>query len=331
MSRLSGLMRFGLTGCFFGIAFALFSPNAFAQQQDIQPLIDRLDRLERDIRTLNVQLSRGGNLASQAASEQAGSASVIGSPATARLGARMDDLESDLRTATGTIEFVNHQIIQINERLEKLVSDIDFRLSALEARGGQQGSVNGQMNSPSIAAAPSPAGVQSAGVQSLGTVSVTEVQKIDQKKGTATTAPPATTPPAAKAILPAGTVKDQYAYAFNLLRQTKYEEAEIAFKEFLKVHADDPLASNARYWLGETYYVRRAFSDAAQIFFEGFSKDSKGPKAADSLLKLGMSLASLDKKEEACSAFSKVLADFPKAPAGIKSAVLQERKRSSCP
>ena len=32
----------------------------------------------------------------------------------------------------------------------------------------------------------------------------------------------------------------------------------------------DPLAGNAVYWLGETYYARRQFADAAVTFADGY-------------------------------------------------------------
>jgi tol-pal system protein YbgF len=325
MSRLSQMFRLLAIGMAFGATIVALSSTTFAQQQNIQPLLDRLERLERDIRTLNVQLSRGEKPTPFASSS--GSVTAADVTAIARLGARMDGFEMDTRAATGTVEFVNHQIVQINERLEKLVSDVDYRLSALEERNGQNGKQGA--GSPGISAGSSPGGVQivapASESQSLGTVSLTEAgSNVALGQNPVQPASP-------KRVLPEGTVKEQYTFAINLLRQTNYEQAEVALKEFLIAHRDDDLASNARYWLGETYYVRRSYQDAAQVFFESFSKDTKGPKAADSLLKLGMSLAGLDKNEEACATFSKVLEDFPKALDGLKKAVSRQRKRNSCP
>ena len=336
MSRLSQIFRLLAIGMAFGATIVALSSTTFAQQQNIQPLLDRLERLERDIRTLNVQLSRGEKPTPFASSS--GSVTAADVTAIARLGARMDGFEMDTRAATGTVEFVNHQIVQINERLEKLVSDVDYRLSALEERNGQNGKQGA--GSPGISAGSSPGGVQivapASESQSLGTVSLTEVDIIEKSKvaklagSNVALGQNPVQPASPKRVLPAGTVKEQYTFAINLLRQTNYEQAEVALKEFLIAHRDDDLASNARYWLGETYYVRRSYQDAAQVFFEAFSNDTKGAKAADSLLKLGMSLAGLDKNEEACATFSKVLEDFPKALDGLKKAVSRQRKRNSC-
>ena len=46
-------------------------------------------------------------------------------------------------------------------------------------------------------------------------------------------------------------------------------------QEFVKLHPKEALASNARYWLGETFYVRAAYVQAAEVFLEGFQADRK--------------------------------------------------------
>ncbi len=146
-------------------------------------------------------------------------------------------------------------------------------------------------------------------------------------------AAPAPVPVAANVpiVLPQGTPKEQYNYAFGLLRQANYDKAELALQEFVKLHPKEDLVGNARYWLGETFYVRAAYVQAAEVFLEGYQADPKGPKAPDSLLKLGMSLAGLDKKREACAAFDKLTKDFPKVSAGIRNTVKREKQKSSCP
>jgi tol-pal system protein YbgF len=250
---------------------------------------------------------------------------------------------------------------EIRKRLDKLVADMDYRLSALEGRArGQTGVASGAQAAapPRLSAAPAPPPVQkiipgqSGGFASppttLGTVSQTALSTTAQspaKKGArekpapAATAPPVPTAPvqaapattaAAAGVLPQGTAQDQYNYAFGLLRQANYDKAELALQEFVRLHPKETLASNARYWLGETFYVRAAYVQAAEVFLEGYQADPKGPKAPDSLLKLGMSLGGLDKKREACAAFNKLLKDFPDAPAGVKNTVTREKQKYSC-
>ncbi len=315
--------------------------SAFAQDANLQSLVDRLERLERDIRTLNTHLSRGGEGAVKLSSEMADTGT--GGPAIARIGLRMDRLEQDLRSTTGVIEEVNHRILTIGDRLDKLVSDVDFRLSSVES-GNSSGQPQSSGQPGQVPAMSAGVAVQSVAPVSggsapatLGTVSASAIQNIQNQKAVRSTAiqpaapiQAAPAPAAVTSALPAGTPKEQYTYAFNLLQQTNYDQAEVALKSFIESNPGDPLTGNARYWLGETYYVRGQYQDSAQTFYEGYQKNPKGPKAADSLLKLGMSLAGLGKKDDACAAFSKVLSDFAKASASVRNAVAREIKRNGC-
>lgn len=362
---------------------------ATAQNVDTQALLDRIERLERDIRTLNIQIARG--VSPEAAAKAAGSApsaggGTAGGPALARLGTRVDGMEGDMRDLTGRMEQMNHRLGQIEQRLDKLASDLEFRLSRLE--GGTGGTMSGsasgnagpgtgdeQAMAPSDqGAGTSPSAPPAAGEGTLGTVDPAAVEAVreaaaerDQRAaagasqsggggddtlpdlpplpgedaqagGGAAAAPsgdgaqqqaaaPAT---ADSAALPEGPPSEQYKHAFGLLRQGRYDDAAESFQQFLERHPDDQLASNARYWLGETYYVRADYVSAAETFLEAYSQGAKAPKAADSLLKLGMSLAQLDKIAEACAAFEKVKRDYPDAPAGLRSTLEREMSKHEC-
>jgi tol-pal system protein YbgF len=357
------------------ITMLLAAPPALGQS--MAPLLDRLDRLERDIQTLNKQNSRGPSALTTSPTDKISVPSApIPKHAAGRLNARMDSLEQDLRSSTGGQETISHQVRQLAERFDKLVGDIDYRLGVIESRLGIGGATTGQLPAAQAPIGQSSAvqtpgvqtpGVQALGVQpqtiasapvgapvaaavntqpiaatppgSLGTVSAKSVEAIQQARAAGQVAvvkpqvapAPVQAAPQPAAALPAGTAKEQYTYAFNLLRQTNYDQAEIALKQFIATHGSNPLAGNARYWLGETFYVRADYQQAAQVFFDGFQADPKGGKAPDMLLKLGMSLGQLKKKNEACATFDKVAADFAKSSSRIKTALSRERKRVGCP
>ncbi|MGB0682488.1 MAG: tol-pal system protein YbgF [Magnetovibrionaceae bacterium] len=357
-----------------------FSGDATAQS-DLRPLLDRIDRLERDIRTLNVQLARGeGGTTPLGRGEQAAQAPLLQSEqgAVARMNVRVTALEDDLRRLTGQAEEVQFRMRQMMERLEKLSSDMDFRLSNLEQRasslsapgptqpqtgfaqpvppqlgGAQPGSLPPLEGAPRLtppaALAPQPnMAPQQDGQQPgvLGTMTQSEMQQFRPQPGAeasqqptagAQPAPPAgdtAVAPAAEpqvAALPAGTPADQYRYAFGLLRQNDFEGAEAALGAFLEQNPNDQLASNARYWLGETHYVRGQYVEAAELFLENYQKSPRGPKGPDTLLKLGMSLGSLGKAPEACAAFGQLIQTYSNPPASIQKTLERERQKFNCP
>jgi tol-pal system protein YbgF len=136
--------------------------------------------------------------------------------------------------------------------------------------------------------------------------------------------------PATPSGLPSGTAQEQYNYAFGQLRQADYKGAEASFKLFIQKHGSDPLAANAQYWLGETYFVRGDYAAASSAFADGYQKYPQGPKAPDNLLKLGISLGNQGRKQDACFAFARLERDFPTAGPAVKDRLASEKKHYGC-
>jgi tol-pal system protein YbgF len=143
-------------------------------------------------------------------------------------------------------------------------------------------------------------------------------------------APAAVTQDPNSIVLPGNTPQEQYDYATGLLQRGAYAEAELALKAFVAQHGKDPLAGNAQYWLGETYYVRSNFKEAASTFALGYQKYPKSAKAPDNLLKLGMSLGQIGQKDNACTAFRQLGKLFPAASAAIKDRAARAQQRYGC-
>ena len=240
-------------------------------------------------------------------------------PGVARLEIRMTQLEQDLRAVTGRLEEVSYQLRKLDERLGKVASDMEYRLSQVKPAAGGDASN----------AAP-PGGGPSAGVVAGGGVASTPRPPSQSPPNDAGGAAPSAPTASQTANLPPKTPREQYARAFSLLEKRNYQEAGDGFSEFLKANPNDPLAENARYWLGETYYARGEYARSAEIFLESYEKNKTGPKAPDTLLKLGLSLSGLDKKKEACASFRELNRAFPNAPDSVKEKAGQERKRLGC-
>jgi tol-pal system protein YbgF len=309
------------TAALFSVLLAAFgsvSPRlVFAQDQRLESLVNRLDRIERDLGTLSRQVYRGEAPAKGAA--------PFGPPPSGdiygRIEARLQQIESELATLTGNVETLTHANSETGARIERLQKDLEFRLSEIE-RGGAPRATAGAQSAPAPAAFGSPGATSREGV--LGTLT----DRDTGQRGAPTAGAPA--PDTRRAALPQGTPQQQYDYALSLLSKSDYNGAASAFQEFLDKNPTTPLASNARYWLGESHYVRKDYNSAARIFLDGYTKDQRGPKAPDSLLKLGMSLTNLEKKKEACATFDKLTKDFPDAATSIKQRLPAERKRAGC-
>jgi tol-pal system protein YbgF len=128
---------------------------------------------------------------------------------------------------------------------------------------------------------------------------------------------------------PAG-AKQLYETAYGYLMQRDYAAAQGAFEDFLSRYPQDSLAGNAQYWLGEAHFVRGEYKAAAGSFLKGYQNYSGNPRAADSLLKLAMSLDRLGQKAAACSSFGELTSRFPNAPENVKMRAKSERQRIGC-
>ena len=128
----------------------------------------------------------------------------------------------------------------------------------------------------------------------------------------------------------AGNPKQLYETAYGYLLQQNYGAAETAFDDFLARHPNDALAGNAQYWLGESFFVRGQYKQAAGAFLKGYQTYARSAKAPDSLLKLAMSLDRLGQKEAACTSYSELNSRFPTAAQNIKARADSERRRIGC-
>ncbi len=120
-----------------------------------------------------------------------------------------------------------------------------------------------------------------------------------------------------------------YEQSYASIRSKEYSAAETGFKAFLSQYGSHKLAGNAQYWLGQSYYARGNYQQAAREFLTGYQSYKKSKKAPASLLKLGMSLDKLGQKKQACATLAQVRKQYPKAKNEQKQASKAYR-RAGC-
>jgi tol-pal system protein YbgF len=305
---------------------------------------ERLHRLERDLNMLQRHVYRGAPAPMMEADSTVAANTQI----------RMDRLEAQMRDLTGRIEEYMNYVEQVRHRVEQLRSDVELRFD--QGSGGpaspatavpppvRPGGATARAERRSSAVEPATSLAEEPGAVRPGRAGpgmLTPPGGPAPSSGTLTppgrrpspsevaSAAPAGIPPGA-GMLPSGSATEQYNHAFGLLRQANYPAAEAAFKAFVEMHPKDQMAGNAQYWLGETYYTRERYLEAATAFAEGYRHYPKSPKAADGLLKLGMSLARANQAQNACIALAQLGQDFPHAAASVKDRATAERRRLGC-
>ncbi len=281
---------------------------AWAQNAELRELIQRLQSIESAMQDVQREVFRSSGGRSLSTSRDSDGDGAAPPRRTGASEVRVGEIEGALSDLTAAVELIGHQVDVLENRFDKLVGDIDFRLSRIEQSLNALGAGIEGLSAPA-AAGPAPTAETQAAVAAPGPVIETE---------------------ATGGVLPDGTPEERYAFARALLTRLNYDAAQVAFTEFLAEHGDHVLAGNAQYWLGETYYVRRNYSDAASAFIEGYQKFPEGSKAPDNLLKLGMSLAALEQKSDACATFAELLSRFEDADDNLTRRATQEQARIKC-
>ena len=234
------------------------TPPALAQESQLQGLVDRIDRLQRELITLQRQVYRGETPPEPAELPiEAGRGSTT---ALARIELRLSQFENELRSLTGQIEEASFRYSQVSERLDRLAADLEVRLQRLEqatpglaaapgapgAPGTPLGATAG-LTPPATGTPLQAPGLQAPGLQAPGTPGVIgtvdpaqiEALRAQQAAGTLSPAPAAGSQQAA--ALPSGTPKEQYDRAFSLLSQANYSDAEVALRSFVEQNPESEI------------------------------------------------------------------------------------------
>lgn len=275
---------------------------AYAQSSDLdmRSVSNRLDRIENEISDLQRQ-SYGGGASTGAPRALDGGAS------SSDLYPRVMDLEEQVRSLTGRLEEANHRATEAQRQLDLFKADVEMRFQDLQ--DGGMGAV---------------APRASTGNEGRGAAqSAPEASETFAAQGSSSERAPSS-------VLPNGTPEAQYDFAIDLMKRGQYDNARVAFQEFLSRHPNHNLAGNSQYWLGESYYAQNDYKRAGDAFLTGYTTYASSSKAPDSLLKLGMSLAALGNKDAACTVWGELGSKFPQASPAVVARAQLERRKAGC-
>jgi len=81
-----------------------------------------------------------------------------------------------------------------------------------------------------------------------------------------------------------------YNAALALFRAREHGQAVLDLLDFIAKYPTHRLAPSAQYWIGEAYYLQRDYRQALLEFQRVIEMAPTSPKAADALLRIGLSL-----------------------------------------
>jgi tol-pal system protein YbgF len=122
------------------------------------------------------------------------------------------------------------------------------------------------------------------------------------------------TPPTSASALPRTgppSADELYTTAFGDFNKGSYDLARQGFQEYLKNYPDTELSDNAQYWIGESFYTQRKFSEAIQGFDKVLASYPKGDKAPAAALKKGYSLLELKNNDAGIRELRQLIQKYP--------------------
>jgi len=119
-----------------------------------------------------------------------------------------------------------------------------------------------------------------------------------------------TTPAVDEADQPEANAQEAYKAAMSLVREKRFEEASVAFEEFVQQWPDDDLTANALYWAGEVFLVRRDLDSASNRFRHIIDAHPDHIKAPDAAYKYAMTLHKLGDTDAAKEWLETLIARF---------------------
>jgi tol-pal system protein YbgF len=285
------------------LIMALLSSAFPVSAQEIIGIQEQIDSLKDEMLILQRKVYRD-NMNTDVAATPSPAAS---SAATVKLG----EYDEVIRTMNGKIDEIEFKVKQLEDKINTMNKDFDVRFKLLEGKPipAAEGSVVEPKKFDTAVASGAPKSIVGDAVTTGNLKNLS---------------------PSQNRTASSSDVDTLYKDGLNALKAGNKTQAEQNFSQILEQAPNDKLAGNAQYWLGEVYYSNKDFGKAAVAFGRGYENYKDGSKGADSLLKLGLSMEQLGKKNEACMAFTHLSTEFPKAEASTKTKAQAEAKKLGC-
>lgn len=268
---------------------------------------------------------------------------------------RVDALESQLRNLIGQVEMDGNRLRRLEDSVKALDGRIETRLRALEP----QPEPTAADAVPALSAATPPSVPQTTRAPAPQAVAVEmppAPRPATQRPSQPVVVPLPTTPSRAQAATPApasaapanaaqrkalveavevpatgDAIEDAYSYGFRLWQAKLYPEAQAKLKDFVAKNPRHRRASYAQNLLGRAYLDEGKPALASVAFYENYTRNPKGERAAESLFYLGVSLTRLKKLPDACKVYDEFNEVYgATATADLKTRVARGRVDAKC-
>jgi tol-pal system protein YbgF len=297
-------------GMALALAFGFAGLVSSAQAQTDDATTKRFDRIERQLREVRDIVLQARSTGQPVEIKMAGP-----DPEMATLRTRIDDLELTLRQTTGQIDSLSQELAKARRDLKALESDnnaLQDRMAAAEGQLASAAQAASQVAPQAAKTAPEVA----APAKAPAPVALPKPQAAVKSPTAASSA---------------GERTAAFQRAKQLLLDGQFPAASTAFQDYVDQYGDTaPNGPEARYWLGETLFIRGSYADAAAAYIGAIRGWPPTVWGAEAVVKLSMSLIELKKTPDACRTLDEFGRRYPAAAPATKARADKARLRAKC-
>ena len=205
----------------------------------------------------------------------------------------LESLKVEVNTLRGEIEVQTHTIEQLKQKQRDLYTDVDQRLQRMESNS-----------------------TDTLTTQTAESIPIPPEDNNDNQDNIADSdaaIPEENLAASAEVRKPVDPLKAEAVYqrAFKLLKESQYNQAIKAFKNFLADYPDSAYSDNAQYWMGEANYVMQKYELAINEYQALLNTYPDSQKVSHALLKIGYSYAELGNSADAKKTLKEVKKQYP--------------------
>jgi len=104
---------------------------------------------------------------------------------------------------------------------------------------------------------------------------------------------------------------DMYDDAYRTFEAQKYDEAVRKMQALIRDYPDNPLAGNARFWIGESFYNQKKFENAILAYEEVITRHKDHQKVPAAMLKQGYAFLEIGDKKAATVILRELADKYP--------------------
>jgi len=257
------------------LPLALIILGGCATSSDVQKLQSEIRELQDEV--AQVKRTSAGKEEVQSVNQRIADQTQQLLKSNATLVAKVDQIEERGNNAQGSIEQTNYRLDRLAQQMTQSQHDIeDLKAAVARAAAAPPPTSTVSPAMPTATANPQPA--------------MTEVN---------VPAPASENP------------MEVYQAAYRDYQRGNWDLALAGFHDFLTRYPDSELAPNAEYWIGESLYSQKKYSEAIDQFNRVVDKYPKSDKAPGALLKKGYGYLAMNDRPRAIVQFQYVVHEYP--------------------